>query len=158
MPSTDPLPARRTNLRVPSAKPPRQAPKPISYPESDGKPMAETPIHWHATVDFAHPLMDRYAARPDAYVGSDMLMYWEEGNRDKRVSPDVFVAFGADKEPERRIWKVWEEGVAADFVLEVTSRSTRDRDEGCSRWNFTSSLGSRSTGSSTPLRTTCAPA
>ena len=92
--------------------------------------MAETPIHWHATVDFAHPLMDRYTARPDVYVGSDMLMYWQEGNPDKRVSPDVFVAFGPSREPQRRIWKVWEEGKAADFVLEVTSRCTRHRDEG----------------------------
>ncbi|MYF31497.1 MAG: Uma2 family endonuclease [Gammaproteobacteria bacterium] len=63
-------------------------------------------------------------------MGSDMLMYWEEGDKAKRVSPDVFVAFGPDKEPERRVWKVWEEGVAADFVLEVTSRSTQGRDEG----------------------------
>jgi len=92
--------------------------------------MSETPIHWHATVDFAHPLMDRYAVRRDAYVGSDMLWYWEEGNKDKHVSPDVFVAFGPKQEPERRVWKVWEEGKAADFVLEVTSRSTRRRDEG----------------------------
>ena len=131
MPSAEPMPDRRRPLRAPPPKPPRrQAPAAVEYPESDGKPMAETPIHWHATVDFAHPLMDRYAARPDAYVGSDMLMYWQEGNIDKRVSPDVFVAFGPDKEPERRVWKVWEEGVAADFVLEVTSRSTQGRDEG----------------------------
>ena len=131
MPSAEPMPNRRRPLRAPPAKPPRrQVPAPVEYPESDGKPMSETPIHWHATVDFAHPLIDRYAARPDAYVGSDMLMYWEEGDIDKRVSPDVFVAFGPDKEPERRVWKVWEEGVAADFVLEVTSRSTQGRDEG----------------------------
>ena len=131
MPSATPLPVRRAALRAPPTEPPRrQSPAPVDYPESDGKPMAETPIHWHATVDFAQPLMDRYAARPDAYVGSDMLMYWEEGNPDKRTSPDVFVAFGPNKEPERRIWKVWEEGIAADFVLEVTSRCTRRRDEG----------------------------
>ena len=131
MPTAEPLPDRRAALRAPPAKPPkRQTPAPVAYPESDGKPMAETPIHWHATVDFARPLMDRYAVRPDAYVGSDMLWYWEKGNKAKRVSPDVFVAFGPDREPERRVWKVWEEGVAADFVLEVTSKSTRRRDEG----------------------------
>ncbi|MCZ0941554.1 MAG: Uma2 family endonuclease [Gammaproteobacteria bacterium] len=131
MPTAQPMPARPPARRAPPAKPPRrQAPAAVEYPESDGKPMSETPIHWHATVDFAHPLMDRYAMRPDAYVGSDMLMYWVEGDFDKRVSPDVFVAFGPDKEPQRRVWKVWEEGMAADFVLEVTSRSTRRRDEG----------------------------
>ena len=131
MPTTQPMPDRQPNLRVPPAKPPGRRPRaPVHYPESDGKPMAETPIHWHAAVDFAHPLMDRYADRPDAYVGSDMLMYWQEGDPAKRVSPDVFVAFGPNNEPARRIWKVWAEGKAADFVLEVTSRSTRRRDEG----------------------------
>ena len=131
MPTTQPMPARRQALRAPPPKPPRrQAPAPIEYPDSDGKPMAETPVHWHATVDFAQPLMDRYAERTDSYVGSDMLMYWREGDPAKRVSPDVFVAFGPNKEPERRIWKVWEEGTAADFVLEVTSNSTKGRDEG----------------------------
>ncbi|MCY4343388.1 MAG: hypothetical protein OXE83_07430, partial [Gammaproteobacteria bacterium] len=80
MPTAQPVPDRQPKLRVPPAKPPGRRPRaPVHYPESDGKPMAETPIHWHATVDFAHPLMDRYADRPDAYVGSDMLMYWREG-------------------------------------------------------------------------------
>ena len=45
-------------------------PAPVEYPESDDKPMSETPIHWRATVDFAHPPMDRYAASPDAYVAA----------------------------------------------------------------------------------------
>ena len=131
MPTAEPTPARSSALLTPNAKPPRrQVPTSIEYPESDGKPMSETPIHWHATVDFAHPLMDRYAARPDAYVGSDMLMYYEEGNSTKRVSPDVFVAFGPSREPQRRTWLVWKEGKAADFVLEVTSNSTRRKDEG----------------------------
>ena len=131
MPTAKPTPARSSALLTPQAEPPRrQVPKSVKYPESDGKPMSETPIHWHATVDFAHPLMDRYAARPDAYVGSDMLMYYEEGNTTKRVSPDVFVAFGPSREPRRRTWLVWKEGKAADFVLEVTSNSTRRRDEG----------------------------
>ena len=131
MPPAEPVPTRRPVRPTPPAKPPRrQLPTPVEYPESDGKPMSETPIHWHATVDFAHPLLDRYAARPDAYVGSDMLMYYEEGNPRKAVSPDVFVAFGPSREPQRRTWLVWEEGKAADFVLEVTSNSTRRKDEG----------------------------
>ena len=45
------------------------------------------------------------------------------------MSPDVFVAFGAPKEPLRDTWKLWEEGVAPAFVLEVTSKSTQDEDE-----------------------------
>ena len=127
LPASQPMTAPRPALRAP---PRRQAPAPVEYPESDGKPMAETPIHWRATVHFALPLMERYADRSDVYVGSDMLMYWVENDTDRKVSPDVFVAFGPAKEPERRVWKVWEEGKAPDFVLEVTSKGTRRKDEG----------------------------
>ena len=118
MPSAEPMPDRRRPLRAPPAKPPkRQVPASIVYPESDGKPMAETPVHWRATVDFALPLMDRYAARPDAYVGSDMLMFWEEGDPDKRVSPDVFVAFGPAKEPERlEVTEYWQFDPTEDYL------------------------------------------
>ena len=58
-----------------------------------------------------------------------MLMYYQEGDSRRRVSPDVFVAFGVPKLPERRVWLTWEEGKGPDFVLEVTSRSTRKEDE-----------------------------
>ena len=29
---------------------------PVEYPESDGKPMAETPLHWQCTVDVTQTL------------------------------------------------------------------------------------------------------
>ncbi|MCZ0941595.1 MAG: Uma2 family endonuclease [Gammaproteobacteria bacterium] len=119
-------PVRGTGPAPPRAP---QAARPVRYPESDGKPMSETPVHWHAMVDFASPLHGFLKDRPDAYVGSNMLMYYEEGNNKRRVSPDVFVAFGVPKLPERRVWLVWEEGKGPDFVLEVTSRSTRREDE-----------------------------
>ena len=100
-----------------------------AYPESDGKPMAETPIHWHATVDAAQPLQEFYRDRADVYVGSDMMMYYREGDIRACVSPDVFVAFGVPKLPERRVWRTWVEGKLADFVLEITSLGTRRVDE-----------------------------
>ena len=117
--------------RRPRSMPPKapSVTRPVHYPESDGKPMSETPVHWHAMVDFASPLHGFYKGRPDAYVGSNMLMYYQEGDNKRRVSPDVFVAFGVPKLPERRVWLTWEEGKGPDFVLEVTSRSTRREDE-----------------------------
>lgn len=125
--------AQRSSAPVrPVGTAPSRAPqpaRPVRYPESDGKPMSETPVHWHAMVDFASPLHGFLKDRPDAYVGSNMLMYYEEGNNKRRVSPDVFVAFGVPKLPERRVWLTWEEGKGPDFVLEVTSRSTRREDE-----------------------------
>ena len=116
---------------TPSGEPSDHRPLALSdYPESDGKPMAETPEHWSATVDAALPLKAFYRDRPDVYVGSDMMMYYREGDPRRSVSPDVFVALGVPKLPERRVWLTWLEGKLADFVLEVTSKSTRRVDEG----------------------------
>ena len=103
---------------------------PSDYPESDGKPMTETPIHWRATVDAADPLHEFYRERSDVYVGSDMMMYYTEGDPRRSVVPDVWVAFGVPKLPERRTWLIWLEGKGPDFVLEITSKSTRREDEG----------------------------
>ena len=101
----------------------------VEYPESDGKPMAETPLHWQCTVDVTLALRAWYRDNPRVYVGSDMMMYPEEGNPRRSVSADVFVALDTPKQPERRVWMVWEEGKLADFVVEITSRSTRHRDQ-----------------------------
>lgn len=125
IPAQAPLRARPG--RVP--RPRGGAPETVHYPVSDGRPMSESGRHWHVTVDFAKPLHISLLRRPDAYVGSDMFMYYREGDPSAVVSPDVFVAFGAPKEPLRDTWKLWEEGVAPAFVLEVTSKSTRNEDE-----------------------------
>ena len=124
MPSAQPIRAP-----LPSHAKPATALAPVEYPESDGRPMSETPRHWLVTVDATQPLRDCYRNRADVYVGSDMKMYYDEGKPRIYVSPDVFVAFGVPREPERNVWKTWEEGKLADFVVEVTSISTRNRDE-----------------------------
>ena len=109
------------------AAPPRTAS--VEYPESDGKPMAETDIHRRVIIDVATMLSTRYRGREDMFVGGDLMMYYEEGAPNLSVSPDIFVAFGPPREPSRRVWKTWEEGKLADFVLEVTSKGTRRKDE-----------------------------
>ena len=48
------------------------------------------------------------------------------------VAPDVFVVIGAPTHI-RRSYKLWEEPKAPDFVLEITSRSTREEDQGRKR-------------------------
>ncbi|MYF50914.1 MAG: Uma2 family endonuclease [Gammaproteobacteria bacterium] len=60
-------------------------------------------------------------------------MYYEEGNPKAVVTPDVFVAYGVPQRTDRRVFKVWEEGVIPDWVLEVTSKSTWREDEGTKR-------------------------
>jgi Uma2 family endonuclease len=70
--------------------------------------------------------------RPDVYVSGDMFIYYEEGNPEAVVAPDVFVVFGAPKH-DRTTYQLWHEPKAPDFVLEITSRSTRSRDQGPKR-------------------------
>lgn len=102
---------------------------PVIYPESDGKPMAETDVHLREMVDAIHTLRDYYRDRPDVYVAGNMLLYYEEGNPAASVAPDVFVVFGVPK-GERRTFKLWEENAAPRVVIEFSSRSTYLEDRG----------------------------
>ncbi len=101
----------------------------IDYPTSDGKPMAETDLHREDMVDTIQVLDDRFADRPDVYVSGNLLIYYEEGNRRSHISPDVLVAIGVPKRPRRDYYLLWEEGRGADFVAEITSKSTKKEDQ-----------------------------
>ena len=100
----------------------------IDYPETDGQPMAETPAHRDVMIDAIQVLQRHFAGRPDVYVSGNMMMYYEEGEPRRCVSPDVFVAVGVE-DKDRRTYLLWREPKGPDFVLEVTSRSTRRNDQ-----------------------------
>ena len=121
---TVPQPLRARKSGWPAA-PPRPVPV-VEYPDRGVEPM--TPIHRRATNAVILPLEDRYEDRSDVYIGGDMTMYWQEGDNERSVQPDVFVAFGPSRDGERRVWLSWEEGKFADFVLEVASKDTHRRD------------------------------
>ena len=104
------------------------APRVIDYPETDGQPMAETPEHRDAMIDAIQVLRKHFAPRPDVYVSGNMMMYYKEGEPRHSVSPDVFVAMGVE-DKDRRTYLLWREAKGPDFVLEVTSRSTRRNDQ-----------------------------
>lgn len=99
----------------------------VYYPESDGKPMAETDLHRNEMFELIAMLEARYADAPDVYVSGNLLLYYEEGNPAASVAPDTFVVLGVPK-GRRRIYKLWVEGLPPNVVFEVTSRSTRRED------------------------------
>ena len=99
----------------------------VEYPTSDGRPVAETPLHYSRLADAAHALGMRFESQPGAYVGVNMLVYDQRGNPRRHLSPDLFVAFAVD-DREREIYKLWEDS-APSFVLEVTSKTTSGEDE-----------------------------
>jgi Uma2 family endonuclease len=97
------------------------------YPTSDGRPMAETDIHRQLMVDLIQTLQDWFAADPNVYVSGNLLLFYEEGNKRRHISPDVFVVFGVPKRP-RPNYLFWKEGRGPGVVIELTSASTRRED------------------------------
>ncbi len=99
----------------------------LYYPESDGKPLAETDLHRIVIVNTYQKLEAYYEGRDDVYVSGNLLIYDVPGKTRRSISPDVMVVFGIEKKM-RRTYKIWEEGKAPDFVMEVTSKSTYKND------------------------------
>jgi len=99
------------------------------YPTSDGKPMAETEKHVIQLAQLLGCLRTYFASSPDVYVSGNNMMYYEEGNPRKKVSPDIYITLGIPKR-ERRSYRIWVEGKTPDFILELLSDETRRRDFG----------------------------
>src|SRR5262245_52569441 len=104
----------------------------IHYPETDGKPMAETDVHIDVLIYLREALRDHFRDTPQVYVAGNVLFYYEEGNPAACVAPYVCVVEGAAK-GERRTYRLWEEGQPPSVVLEITSRGTRLEDLGTKR-------------------------
>ncbi len=104
---------------------PALAPKEVYYPSSDGKPMADN--SWQADRIHAQygMLHTRYVNDPDTFVAMALLLYYTEGEPADVAAPDVFVARGVPNQ-HRDWYKVWEEGKAPDFALEVSSEQTAE--------------------------------
>ncbi len=101
----------------------------VDYPRSDDKRLGETDLHRQDMVDLIETLKDRFAADPMVYVSGNLLLFYEEGNKRKHISPDVFVVRGVSKLPPRDYYLLWREGKGPDVVVEITSKTTRSEDQ-----------------------------
>ena len=70
-------------------------------------------------------LRTRYVNDPNTFVAMALLLYYTEGEPADVAAPDVFVSRGVPKQ-HRDWYKVWEEGKAPDFALEVSSEQTAE--------------------------------
>ena len=111
---------------------PAPVPPPFDYPCSDGTPVAESDFQLKPLVYALTALQTHFLDQAQVYVAGNMFVYFSEGDPGAVVAPDVFVVVGAPKHL-RSSYKLWEEPKAPDFVLEITSRSTRAEDEGRKR-------------------------
>jgi Uma2 family endonuclease len=108
-------------------------PQLIEYPEADGLPMAESDQTRDYLVYATKVLSVFFEQRMDVYASGNLFIYYDQGNPEAVVAPDVFVVFGVENR-QRRIYKVWEEGDRPpSFVLEITSKTTRSKDQGAKK-------------------------
>ncbi|MEH2169988.1 MAG: Uma2 family endonuclease [Nostoc sp.] len=106
---------------------------PIEYPDEDGKPMAEGDIQCSYLTYARNALRIYFQNHPDVYVAGNLFIYYEKGYPESVVAPDVFVVFGVEN-GDRRSYKTWEENnQTPDFVLEITSKTTRSKDQGAKK-------------------------
>ena len=102
------------------------APAEIEYPSADGKPVAESDFQLNSLI-YARERLRIYfrdeCKRNDVY---------QEGNSGASVAPAVFAVIGVPNR-DRSWYLLWQERKAPDFVLEITSRTTRGEDQGRKR-------------------------
>ncbi len=105
---------------------PTADPAPITYPDSDGLPMAENTRQFRWIVTIQGNLDALYRGDPSVFVAGDNLWYPVRGRPDIRMAPDVYVVVGRPK-GDRGSYRQWEEGnVPLTVVFEVLSPGNRD--------------------------------
>ena len=128
-PTPDPLrsPAAVGSPRQINGAPLRWTPGPdeLRLP-FEAETVPQGPRHLYILAESVDSLRLHWRGRQDVFVGGDQFVYWSKEK--PATSPDVYVAFGVAARP-RNSYVVWEEGKPPDFVLELVSPSSRERDE-----------------------------
>ena len=94
--------------------------------------MAESPRHVDAILYALATLRNRFAASSLVQVGANMNLYYQQGDVEKKLVPDLFVVRGLAALPETS-YRVWAAGRPPGFVLEVSSPASAERDRGVKR-------------------------
>lgn len=97
---------------------------PVHYPESDGKPMAETDTHRNLIMQMIEQLQRAF---PEAYVSGNICLYYEQGNPKKMISPDSLLCLGQPPQI-KRVYFAWEPDAQLNLVVEFSSWSTHRED------------------------------
>jgi len=99
----------------------------VYYPSEERKKMGETDYQ-HIQISILEQMLRLFLMnRKDVYLASDLIVYYEEGNPNRRFAPDLMVCFGAENK-KRRTYKLWEEKVVPQVIVEVVSKETWHKD------------------------------
>ena len=100
-------------------------PDDVEYPE--GHWVAQSVSHGDAVGQATTALRHHFRDRVDVLVAMELVVYYRRGDNKAKLQPDVQVVFGVE-DRDRSSFKIWEEGKPPDFVLEVASPSTAEKD------------------------------
>ncbi|MCY7392167.1 MAG: Uma2 family endonuclease [Leptolyngbyaceae cyanobacterium CAN_BIN12] len=107
---------------------PNLQPNELFYPASDGEPVAETYDHFYVLAIVLEVLRQFLGDRQATVLGNQFL-YYAQGFPRLRTTPDVMVIFDVAT-GGRDNYKIWEEGQIPAVIFEMTSKGTRQQDEG----------------------------
>ena len=125
MSRTPPTEKEGPTLNSQASAPRALEPADVEYPE--GRWTAPSLWHGDAVRRAATALAYHFRERSDVVVGMELRVYYQIGNNEVWLQPDVQVVFGVER-GNRGSYRVWKEGKAPDFVLEVASPSTAKHD------------------------------
>ena len=97
------------------------------YPSEEKKKLGETDYQHIQISILEQQLRIFLSEKKDVYLASDLIVYYEEGNPNRRFAPDLMVCF--DVENKKRLsYKIWEEKVVPSVIIEVASEATWQKD------------------------------
>src|SRR5438874_12855421 len=109
--------------------------KKVRYPAEIEGEMGETAARYLLNSELFHLLRAFLMSRNDVAVAANMMVYYDEGNPQKWLVPDMFVCVGV-KNANRHLFKTWEEGVFPQVIFEVASDETFENDLGGKRLDY----------------------
>lgn len=107
---------------------PNLQPTELFYPTGDGEPVAETYDHFYVLA-IVLEVLRQFLSDRQATVLSNQFLYYAQGFPRLRTAPDVMVIFDVAT-GGRDNYKIWEEGQIPAIIFEITSKGTRQQDEG----------------------------
>ena len=101
----------------------------MDYPESDGKPIAETPLHMRVHVGIDPNPQFLVRCRSERLRLGKHVSLLPPRRPERRRLARCDGVFGVDKAKERRVFKTWEEKRKPSGIIEITSLKTKREDQ-----------------------------
>ncbi len=99
----------------------------VYYPSEERKKMGETDFQ-HIQISILEQMLRLFLMnKNDVYLASDLIVYHEEGNPNRRFAPDLMVCYGVENK-KRRTYKLWEEKIVPQVIIEIVSKETWQKD------------------------------